>query len=209
MMLKFLLSFYLLAFSAPKVAEPPAQKVLEAMTLTYSQVEYMKAEFEKTETSQILGEVTKTKGDMEYSKQKIRVEFKGKFKDLFIRGDKNFWHVGTDGEVLTGAVGKSIPNIFVSIFSDPKVWSRLKSKYTSVPKKNLVDIEVDPKGQFPGIKVMHLKINKKKMTLLNLKYTDDVENQVEINFKNNRFFDKARKGRFFYKPKKTDTVSRI
>jgi outer membrane lipoprotein-sorting protein len=208
-MVKFFFCFTFLLSLDVHAEQISSKKLLEDMTRTYSQVIYMKSKFEKTETSQLLGDVTKTKGDIEYSKGKIRIDFKGKFKDLFIRGDKYFWHVSSEGEVLTGSVTKSIPNIFVSIFSDPKVWSELKSSYIGKPKKNIAHIEVSPKGKIPGIKKMNFQINQKLRTLVKLDYVDDVENKVTINFKSNKFYPEVKKDRFFYKPKKTDTVSRI
>jgi len=208
-MVKFFFFFTFLFSFDVYANQISSQKLLENMTRTYSRVAYMKSKFEKTETSQLLGDVTKTKGDIEYSKGKIRIDFKGKFKDLFIRGEESFWHVSSEGEVLTGSVKKAIPNIFVSIFSDPKVWSDLKSSYVGKPKKNIAHIQVIPNGKIPGIKVMSFQINQKLRALIKLDYVDDVENKVTINFKNNKFYPKAKKGRFFYKPKKTDVVSRI
>jgi len=186
-----------------------AQKILEDMTLTYSQVNYMKNSFERVETSQLLGTKKKTKGNIEYSKKKIRVEFKKGSKDLFIRGEKYFWHVGEDGDVLMGSVERAVPNVFVSIFTDPGVWKGLGTKHLNVPEKNIAHLEVDPKGQFPSIEKMKLKINTKKRTLLEVSYTDDIGNQTDIKFNNNRFFPKSKPNRFQYQIKKTDKVTKI
>lgn len=186
-----------------------AQQVLENMTLTYSQVAYMKNSFERKETSQLLGTEKQTKGEIEYSLKKIRVEFKKGSKALFIRGDKNFWHVGEEGEVLVGSVEKAVPNIFVSIFSDPKIWKSLGTKYLNVPEDDIANIEVDPKGKFPNVEKMKLEINTKKRTLLKMFYVDDIGNETEIKFSKNRFFSKSKPERFLYKIKKTDKVTKL
>jgi hypothetical protein len=192
---------------------PSAQKILEDMTLTYSQVPYMKNSFDRKEVSQLLGTEKKTTGDIEYSLKKIRINFKRGTKALFIRGEKEFWHVGEDGEVLTGAVTKAVPNIFVSIFSDPKIWKTLGTKHISVPEKNIANIEVDPNGKFPNVEKMQLKIDTSKRTLLELSYIDDIGNSTEIIFNSNRFygksFIKSKADRFIYKIKKTDKVTKI
>jgi len=188
---------------------PSAQKILEDMTLTYSQVAYMKTSFERKEISQLLGTQKSTKGDIEYSLKKIRVEFKKGSKAFFIRGDKEFWHVGEEGEVLTGSVEKAVPNIFVSIFSDPKVWKTLGTKHISVPENNVANIEVDPKGKFPNVEKMKLKINTKKRTLLSMSYVDDIGNSTEIDFSRTRFFNNAKPERFVYKIKKNDKVTKL
>ena len=191
---------------------PTAQKVLEDMTLTYSQVPYMKTSFERKEVSQLLGTEKKTQGEIEYSLKKIRIEFDKGSKALFIRGDKKFWHVEED-EVLTGAVDKAVPNIFVSIFSDPKIWKTLGTKHVGVPENNIADIEVDPKGKLPNVEKMKLKIDTSKRTLLEMTYVDDIGNSTEIQFSDTRFygksFIKSKARRFEYKIKKTDKVTKL
>jgi len=207
LLLLFLSLFSLQNTSATDVQS--AQKILEDMTLTYSQVAYMKNSFERKEVSQLLGTEKKTKGDIEYSKKKIRVEFKKGSKALFIKGDKKFWHADGEGNVLTGMVSKSVPNIFVSIFSDPSIWKGLGTKHLDVPKRNIAHLEVDPKGKFPSIDKMKLKIDTKKRTLLELFYVDDIGNSTEVTFRNNRFFPKEKPGRFVYTFKKKDVVTRM
>ena len=95
------------------------------------------------------------------------------------------------------------------IFSDPKVWKDLGTKHLNVPEKNIAHLEVDPKGKFPNVEKMQLKINTKKRTLLEMSYTDDIGNKTEIKFSNNRFFTKEKPHRFVYKIKKKDKVTKI
>lgn len=184
-----------------------AQKVLEKMTLTYSQVEYMKSNFLKISKSTLLGTSEKTKGALEYSKNKYRLEMLEKHKTLFIKGLKNFWYINGN-DVMTGNVSKAVPSIFEAVFSDPKIWSRLGTTYISVPAKIAV-IKVDPKGKVPNITEMTLTIDIKKMTLKQINYIDDVNNSVDITFKNIRFFSKPKPKRFLYKIKKRDKVSEM
>jgi len=205
--LLFINLFFSVSASAADVQS--AQKILENMTLTYSQVAYMKNSFERKEISQLLGTEKKTKGDIEYSRKKIRVEFKKGSKALFIKGDKEFWHIDGEGNVLTGLVSRSVPNIFVSIFSDPKVWKDLGTKHLNVPKKNIAHLEVDPKGKFPSIDKMTMRIDMKKRTLLELFYVDDIGNSTAVKFRNNRFFPKEKPGRFVYKVKQSDVVTKM
>ncbi len=184
-----------------------AQKVLEMMTLTYSQVDYMKSNFKKTSRSTLLGIEEKAKGSLEYSKNKYRLETFGKEGTLFIKGQKEFWYV-SGHEVMTGLSGKAVPSVFDAIFSDPKIWSKFKSSYVSVPD-DLAVVKVDTAGKMPNIVEMTLTIDLKKRTLKKMNYIDDVNNSVDIDFKSTRFFSKPRPKRFRYKIKKSDNVSKI
>ena len=184
-----------------------AQSVLEYMTLTYAHVEYMKSSFSKKSTSTLLGSTEKTSGDLEYAKGKFRLEMKGKTRNIFIKGEKTFWHI-SDETVLRGDVSRAVPTVFEAIFSDPKIWSEMKTKFIK-KEKRFVEIKVDTKGKVPNISEMTLEIDNIKKTLIKLSYTDDVNNAVEINFKNTRFFSKVKAKRFLYKVKKSDEVSQM
>ncbi len=177
------------------------------MTLTYSQVEYMKSSFNKISKSTLLGTKEKMKGKLEYSKGKFRMEMLGKKGSVFIKGEKFFWHI-SGKEVMTGNSKKAVPSIFDAIFSDTSIWSKLKTSYVSVPKKKAV-IKVDPKGKVPNVTEMVLEIDLEKRILTKLSYVDDVNNSVEILFNGTRFFSKGKAHRFTYKIKKGDKVTRM
>ncbi len=200
--------FFILTLSfakGPVKTHDSAQKVLESMTLTYSQVEYMKSNFNKLSKSMLLGTVEKTRGSLEYSKKKIRLEMVGENEGVFIKGHEKFWHI-SGKDVTTGSVKNAVPSIFDSIFSDVTIWSKLKVGYISFSKKT-AKIKVNPKGKIPNILEIEMIINLKKRTLIQLNYTDNVNNFVEIFFKNIKFFSKARPKRFTYEMKKGDKIS--
>ncbi len=192
----FFIPMFLFA-KEPVKTHDSAQKLLQSMILTYNQAKYMKCSFNKLSKSMLLSTVEKTKGTLEYSKKKIRLEMTGENKSIFIKGHEKFWHI-SGKNVTTGNVKDAVPNIFDSIFSNTTIWSKLGVKYISVSKKK-AKIKIDPKGKFPNILEIVMKINLKKRTLIQLNYTDDVNNSVEISFKNIRFFSKERPERFIYK----------
>lgn len=207
--MKILGFFFILVYFFPSYAKvKEAHQVLEEMSNTYSQVNYMKSDFVKNEKSQLLGTSEKSKGKLEYSRKKVRLEFNGSKKGLLIKGEKKFWQVGEDGAVLVGEVSKSMPNIFEALFSEPKIWKSLDVKYIDVPK-DLAYIKVDTKGKIPHVQQMKLKIDLAKRTLEELTYTDDINNEVKIKFKRIRFFDSARPERFVYKIKASDKVTNL
>lgn len=195
-----------LVFANTKSPET-ARSVLEYMTLTYAHVEYMKSTFSKKSTSTLLGNTEKTSGELEYAKGKFRLEMKEKIRNIFIKGEKSFWHI-SDKTVLKGDASKAVPTVFEAIFSDPKIWSAMKTEFIKKGKR-FVEIKVDTNDKVPNIKEMKLKIDNIKKTLINISYTDDVNNSVEINFKNTRFFKNAKTNRFTYNVKETDEVSQM
>ncbi len=202
-----LMSVYLFASGDVKTSHDSAQKVLENMTLTYSQVEYMKSDFTKVSKSMLLGTEEKVKGKLEYSKGKFRMEMLGQKGSVFIKGEESFWHINGK-EVMTGSSKKAVPSIFEAIFSDVSIWGKLKTSYVSVPSKVAV-IKVDPKGKVPNVSEMVLEINLEKRTLTKLNYIDDVNNSVDITFKKIRFFSKSKPKRFKYDVKKGDSVTQM
>ncbi len=200
-------------FTYAKSVEKKEQKIdltqmMKDMTLTYSEVEYMTASVIKLQESLILGTKDKTKASLHYSKGKTRLEFDTKPKSTLIMGDEFFWQI-VGNEVTTGRIDqKTFPNIFLDIFSKPSVWDDIKLKLQSEVGQKIT-VSVETKDKFSGISELYITIDKKKKTILNLKYIDDVQNSVAFDFKRIRFKKKSPKGQFSYKPKKKDTVNRL
>lgn len=197
-------------FSAPQgyaSTNAEAKKILEEMTLIYSQVQYMKANFKKTSESSLLGTKEKTKGKLEYSQKKFRLDVTSDPKSTFIKGSKSYWLINGD-DVTTGDAGSAVPSVFESIFSDVSVWSKLNTKVVE-QKKDVAQIEVGTNNEVPNVSKMTLYIDTSKKTLLRLTYTDDVNNVVDISLSSTRFFNDARPERFTYKIKKSDKVNKI
>lgn len=203
-----LLTYFFISFFIYAEDQKSAQKVLENMTLTYSQVNYMKSNFEQIEKSKLLGTEQKSKGKLEYSKGKIRLDFEDKEKGLMIKGDKKVWQVSGDGTVVVMDKSKAIPSIFDAVFTDVKVWKKLKSKFIGKPGKYAV-VSVDTDGKVSNIKNLELKIDQNKRTIEKMTYVDDLDNEVTILFKSVRFFNTAKDDRFVYKIKAGDKVSQM
>jgi len=209
MFIKLLLGCTLFGFSAEKT-DLLSRSILKDMTLTYSQVEYMKSDYKKEQTSTLLGEMEESKGVLEYSKGRIRVEEKNKSKDrnVFIKNKKIFWHLQPDNQVLSGPVDKAIPSIFELMFSDPSVWDNLGSKVLS-QKKDIAKIKVFMGKDQPNYSNFILTINTGKRRFENISFEDEVGNKTDITFKNTSFFRKAKNERFSYKPTKKDKVNSL
>lgn len=188
--------------------EKDLTKVMKEMTLTYSQVEYMKTPFTKIQKSLILDTSDKVKGKLHYSKSKARLEFDTKPKTLLVVGETDFWQVSGD-EVVTGKIKQqNFPNIFIDIFSKPEVWDDIKLELVS-EKKDRMTITVDTKKKFSWLTELIITINTEKNTIVNLKYVDDVQNSVEFKFTRPYFSSRFSKRLFTYTPKKGDSVSRL
>ena len=185
-----------------------SQDILKDMTLTYSNVEYMKTDYEKTEISELLGDSKKTKGELEYSKGRIRIEEDSKTKNIFIKNKKNFWHLQDDNQVLTGSTKSAVPTIFELMFEDPKVWDDLASNIVG-KSGNKVDLKITVNGKIPNVKILNVTVNTVKRRFEQLSFVDDIGNQTNVNFKKTRFFRSAPDDRFTYKIKDKDKVNTL
>ena len=166
-----------------------SQDILKDMTLTYSNVEYMKTDYEKSEVSELLGDSEKTEGQIEYSKGRIRIEEDSKTKNIFIKNKKSFWHLQGNNQVLTGSTESAMPTIFELMFKDPKVWDELSSNIVG-KKGDDVDLKITVNGKIPNVKILNVTVNTKKRRFEKLSFTDDIGNQTSVNFKKTRFFDR-------------------
>jgi len=179
------------------------------MTLTYSKVEYMKTQYKKEQVSELLGEMESSKGTVEYSRGRIRVEEKkNKERNIFIKNKKTFWHLQPDDQVLTGPVSKAVPSIFEMMFTDPTVWDDLESKVIS-RKGNVVKLEILMGKDRPNYSNFSITINTEKRRFEDISFEDEVGNKTDIKFKKTSFFRKAEEERFTYSPKKSDKVNSI
>jgi len=185
-----------------------SQDILTEMTTTYSKVEYMKTEYEKLELSELLGDTQKTKGVIEYSKGRIRIEETSEAKNIFIKNKKHFWHLQSENQVLTGSVENAVPTIFELMFADPKVWNELKSNIVGQTGDD-VEIKILVNGKIPNVKSLNVTLNTKKRRFESLSFTDDIGNKTQMDFTNTRFFRTAPEERFNYKITKKDKVNRL
>ena len=185
-----------------------SQDILKDMTLTYSNVEFMKTNYEKSEISELLGDETKTKGRIEYSKGRIRIEEDAKTQNIFIKNKKNFWHLQDNHQVLTGSTKSSMPTIFELMFEDPKVWDELSSSITGM-NGDEVDLKIFVNGKIPNVNILYATVNTTKRRFEKLSFTDDIGNKTEVVFKKTSFFRKAPDERFTYTIKPKDKVTRM
>ena len=183
--------------------------ILKDMTLTYSQVEYMKTQYEKEQTSELLGEMESSTGTLEFSKGRLRVEEKNsENRNIFIKNKKTFWHLQPDNQVLMGPVSKAVPSIFEMMFSDPKVWDDLDSRILK-RDDNIAKIKISMGKDRLNYSNFVVTINTKKRRFETISFEDEIGNATNITFKNTSFFRKAKNKRFEYKPNKKDKVNSI
>ena len=207
MILKFIFAF--MCFLTAEKTDSLSKSILKDMTLTYSKVEYIKTQYKKEQTSELLGEMETSKGTIEFSKGCIRIEEKkGKEKNIFIKNKKTFWHLQADNQVLTGPVSRAIPSVFEMMFSDPKVWDKLNSKVLK-KKGNLVKLKILMSKDKLGYSNFIVTINTKKRRFEDISFQDEMGNKTDISFNKTTFYRKAKKDRFTYKLKKTDKVNSI
>jgi hypothetical protein len=206
--LKLIFSLALFSYTAEKKTDL-SKVILKDMTLTYSKVEYMKSQYEKEQTSELLGEMDNSKGTVEFSRGRIRVEEKkNNERNIFIKNKTKFWHLQPDNQVVTGPVSKAVPSIFEMMFSDPSVWDELESK-TLKSKGDLVTIKIIMGKDKPNYSNFTLTINTKKRRFEDISFEDEVGNKTDIKFKKTSFFRKAKEERFVYQPKKTDRLNSL
>lgn len=201
------LTFFILVFIQIGFAQT-SQEILKDMTLTYSNVEYMKTNYEKTEVSELLGDEKTTHGQIEYSKGRIRIEEDSEARNIFIKNKEKFWHLQEDNQVLTGSTKQSVPTVFEMMFQDPKVWDGMTSNIVG-KKGDEVNLKINVDGKIPNVKILKMTINTKKRRFEKISFDDDIGNQTKINFKNTKFFRSVPGQRFTYEISKKDNVNEL
>lgn len=196
---------------APVFASAKAlQKTLEK----YSGAATIQFDIHKIDEKIILGTKSESSGLLKFQKNKIYILQEGEKKVEIFYADKTLSLIeypdadfGPDGKRKVTILKNTAPPLIkslLSLFSNPKSFSKDFSVVSEKIIEDLLIIELKPKQK--NIKNLVLKIRPADSSLTELSFVDDVETKTTLQFSNLKLNSKMKTSDFHYKSLKTDEV---
>lgn len=186
---------------------PLIQKTIDK----YNEIAAVKMQVKKTVLLSLLDKTMASEGELYFSKGKLRLEISKPEDSVIVMNEQAVW-VETTMDGLDGAK-KHVMKIssrdlknrskapLALLLTDKKAWSDFK-----VVKKTCDDdlhtIRLAPKKKLSEMTEVTIIINSKDMQIQELKYQDEIENEVSYKFSNPDFETKIAKSKFKYVPPK-------
>lgn len=182
----------------------------------YSGAKYISADLEKLDNKLTLGTKTTNKGLINYSQGKVYLKLESDKKtELFFKDNKIILvdypdqDFDKNGPRKVTTISKEKPAFLqslINLFSDSsKFFSEFKIKDSSLTGDQLV-LNLAP--SLKSLKDFKLTINTKEKVIDSVQFTDDVDTQTTITFKNLDLKKKLAKSTFEFKSLKTDQEMR-
>jgi outer membrane lipoprotein-sorting protein len=186
----------------------PIQKVIEK----YNKAKAISAKVEKLVYLTLLEETKSSKGEMYFSKGKIRLEMASPDNSVMVVGDGVIW-LESDIEGLDDNkkhvtrirsldLNRQMRAPLAVLFGRAKAWEEfnVKSKNKS---GDTVALVLEPKDlKAVEIKAMTVVVDTKKEIVTELEYSDAIENKITFKFNNIKIVDKVDAKKFNYVPPK-------
>lgn len=190
-------------------------KELKAMTKLYSQVNFLHSKFTQKRTFELLGEVKKTKGELYYSHQKMRIDISGDENTMNLITPGVLWSVTLDKkskkpiQILKGK--PAAHPLLKLLFGNEAVWDDFKILKIVKNDKSQLTVILKPKSAKSMISISKIKftIDKNRSIAKEITYWDDIENETYMYFTYNRFKDKPDGSKFTFNPPKGISVQNM
>ncbi len=189
-------------------------KALQKTLEKYSGAATIQLDIHKIEEKIILGTKYESNGLLKLKKNKIYILQEGEKKVEIFYVDKTLSLVeypdadfGADGKRKVTILRNTAPPLIkslLSLFSNPKMFSKEFSVVSEKSVEELLVIELKPKQK--NIKNLILKIKPSDSSLTELSFVDDVEIKTTLQFSNLKLNSKMKTSDFHYKSLKTDEV---
>lgn len=210
-----LISFPAWAYVGDKAKEQKeAQQIfthLKQMTDLYSSETGLYSKFKRTQTLSLLGETDTAKGELYYSKSRLRLDLNGKEKSMVLITPSDIWNVSYEDKKPQNIVRSkpvSMPLLDL-LFGDKKIWDKFEIINVHLNTDSRMDVTLKPKkdAQISYVAKVRLNLDKKRNIVKKLTYWDDIDNETEMSFNYNRFKDKIDESLFKFVPPKDATVT--
>lgn len=208
-MSKLFFVFMLLVFNS-SLADGIDQSVIEElkkMTKSYSESTYFQAKFRQKQIMELLGDSKTAKGELFYSKQKLRIELKGELNSTTLFTPGVITSVTYDEKMKPVQVlsSKPYPHPLLSlIFGDQKAWNDFEVTEIKKNNRSILELQLSPKDakKIPGIDRLEVTLNKKKSEIIKIIYWDDIGNETMNEFVNQKKSEKVDGSKFILVPPK-------
>lgn len=210
----FILLFIFLSQSWAKAPEE-----LESFLEKYRKAPFIKAALTKTITSNLMGTSEVLDGNLEYSQGKMKLKITNPKKEALIFDGKIIWTVQAMPKELGGKIhitkskvdDKSKAKIILRRFFEKNSLDKeynIKNITQDSEKNNFFKFSFVPIANDPNLKKIEITFEKESHLIHELKYWDEVENEISYVFKTSEFLkNKPEKNYFTFKiPKNAEVV---
>lgn len=196
--------------AAPKKSETVISKTLSR----YSDAAGVRAQFIKTDAKKTLGTKKSVPGEMRYSDNKINIVLNGDKKTEIIFNGNNLWLIeypdldfDPKGKRKVTEIKDHKPVLaqqIVGLFQKPEQF--LKT-FKIISEKNEGKMKiVGLQSKDKAIQNFEVEFNTVKLLINSIRFTDDVQTETKIEFKETEFLKTPPQDIFNYKRKKDDEV---
>lgn len=187
-------------------------KHLKTVTEKYSKETGLHSKFKRTSVLSLLGETESSKGELYYSKKRLRLEMNGKDKSMVLITPDEIWNVSYDEQdKITNIIkSKPISNPLINLlFGNKEDWDMFEVVSVHQNTDKRMDVTLKPKE---GSKVSYVSkarfvLDKNRNIVKELTYWDDVDNKTEMRFTYNKFKNQISEQKFKFVPPKDSTVT--
>lgn len=215
MFLPFALIFTVSAQSADndkqKKIELEIFEHLKKTTEVYSSDTGLHSKFRRRQILSLLGETDTSRGELFYSKKRLRLNFDGNEKSMVLITPGEIWNVTYEGDKPSNIIkSKPMPMPLLDLlFGDKNVWDKFEIHTVHLNNDGRLDVTLKPKSgsQISYVSRVRFDLNKKKNIVRKLTYWDDLDNETTMTFTFNKFKDKIDESLFKFTPPPEATVT--
>jgi outer membrane lipoprotein-sorting protein len=204
----------LLCFTSVFAAQKKTETVMSKTLSRYSDAAGVRAQFIKTDAKKTLGTKKSVLGEMQYSDNKINIVLAGEIKTEIIFNGNNLWLIeypdldfDPKGKRKVTEIKDHKPVLaqqIVGLFQKPEQFIK---KFKIISEKNEGKIKiVSFQSKDKAIQNFDVEFSIAKLLINSIRFTDDVQTETKIEFKETEFLKIAPQGIFNYKRKKDDEV---
>lgn len=208
----FLLPF--LWFGTVYATQKKSETVISKTLSRYSDAAGVRAQFIKTDAKKTLGTTKSVPGEMRYSDNKINIVLNGDKKTEIIFNGNNLWLIeypdldfDPKGKRKVTEIKDHKPVLaqqIVGLFQKPEQF--LKT-FKIISEKNEGKMKiVGLQSKDKAIQNFEVEFNTVKFLINSIRFTDDVQTETKIEFKETEFLKTPPQDIFNYKRKKDDEV---
>lgn len=221
-MLRILIIFFVSLVSICTLAnDEEKQKKIEAelfshlksTTDVYSKETGLYAKFKRTQTLSLLEETDTAKGELHYSKKRLRLDLNGIDKSMVLVTPTEIWNVSyEEGKPKNIVKSKPVPMPLLDLlFGDRDVWDKFQIIDIHTNTDSRMDVTLKPKkdSKISYVAKVRFNLDKKKNIVRKLTYWDDVDNETELTFTYSKFKNKMDESLFKFTPPQGANVSEM
>ncbi len=193
-----------------KATPPPAPEektsLLAQVLKDYKKKGPVKAKVQRIVKMTLVGKETNGDGELDLYNGKLRWEYNTPEKNVVIFDGQALWTIQYAPEEMhvppqvtkAYANGPKKDQILFSLFLGKNSLLDVFDVKSEVATGDVVTYQLVPKKDKMKVKNFQVQVDKSKKWLKQIKYTDDAENETELNFKETKFGGKPNKSKFVF-----------